>query len=564
MIAKHIPINSLSKSNFAELVKYIVDPQNKTERIGLVRAVNCYSDRPDCVIAEVLNTQQMNKRAASDKTYHLVVSFRDDELSETILQQIEDQLCDGLGFGEHQRISVVHHDTDHLHMHIAINKIHPSMLTIHNPHYDYKVIGELCEKLELEYGLTPDNHETIKHGTQGRASNIEFKAGSESLIGWMQQECLTQLQSATSWTELHQVLNDHGVELRERGNGFVFVSSNGIGVKASSVDRSLSKANLVKKYGEFVAVEGSDAENINENTSTKKAHSKHYEKKPLHSKRDTTKLYAQYKKEQNDATVNGKNEWIKLRNKKNRAIESAKEKAKLKRLLIISVTVDRLQKKIMYASVHQELKNRIESIKQDYYQSYQSSKIKHQRMDWLSWLVKEAKLGNNEALEILRSRKDDRAQTNNVSGTQTSAQSNEGSVKNKDFIETITRTGTIICNIGSTAIRDGGSRLVIMAGAAKEKIVSTLQEASKKYGSKLTINGSAAFREKVAQVAAETNLDVTFEDEALEQRRQDLSNQKNRKDLQGGIGNGLDKQDKSLQQKVTRSSIKPTPKGRSR
>ena len=30
----------------------------------------------------------------------------------------------------------------------------------------------------------------------------------------------------------------------------------------------------------------------------------------------------------------GKNEWINLRNKKNKEIESAKEKAKLKRLLI--------------------------------------------------------------------------------------------------------------------------------------------------------------------------------------------------------------------------------------
>ena len=125
MIAKHIPINSVRKSSFSGLVNYILDPQNKSERIGLVRVANCYSDRPDCMIAEVLNTQQMNKRATSDKTYHLVVSFRDGELSEDIMKKVEDELCDGLGFGEHQRLSVVHKDTDHLHIHIAISKIHP-------------------------------------------------------------------------------------------------------------------------------------------------------------------------------------------------------------------------------------------------------------------------------------------------------------------------------------------------------------------------------------------------------------------------------------------------------
>lgn len=535
MIAKHIPINALSKSSFAGLVNYIVDPQNKTERIGLVRSVNCYSDRPDCVIAEVLNTQQMNQRATSDKTYHLVVSFRDDELTQDILQKIEDHLCDGLGFGEHQRLSVVHHDTDHLHMHIAINKIHPARLTIHNPHYDYKVIGTLCEKLEQEYGLTPDNHETIKRGAQGRSSNIEFKAGSQSLIGWMQQECLAQLQSATSWSELHQVLNDHGVELRLRGNGFVFVSSNGVGVKASSVDRTLSKASLVKRLGTYGQ--------SNHTTKTEKEHAKQYELKPLRNKHDTTKLYAQYKKEQNEAAIQGKNQWNKLRDKKHQAIDAVKTKARLKRLAIKSVTAGRLSKKLMHASVFNELKARIDAINKDYKQEYQASKAKHKRMDWLSWLVKESRQGNNEALAILRARKDYGSTDNNVSG----AQKNEDSLKNNDFIETITRTGTIICNIGSTAIRDGGNRFIVLAGSAKEKILDALQAAIKKYGKKLTINGSDAFRKKVVQVAAQTNLDVTFDDEALEQRRQDLIN--------------LDKQE---HQKTIKTSIKPTPKGRSR
>jgi hypothetical protein len=556
MIAKHIPINSVKKSNFAGLVNYIVDPQNKTERIGLIRAVNCYSDRPDCVVAEVLNTQQMNQRAISDKTYHLVVSFRDDELSEATLQQIEDQLCDGLGFGEHQRLSVVHHDTDHLHMHIAINKIHPERLTIHNPHYDYKVIGELCEKLEQKYGLTPDNHETIQRGAQGRASNIEFKAGSESLIGWMQQECLAQIQAATSWTELHQVLKDYGLELRERGNGFVFVSSNGIGVKASSIDRALSKANLVKRLGDYVGVD--------DDTTTKKQYSKQYSKqyepRPLRNKIDTSKLYAQYTKEQNEAAILGKNQWNKLRDKKNQAIEAVKTKAKLKRLLIKNVTSGRLSKKIMAASVYSELKTSIGAINKDFREGYQASKASHKRMDWLSWLVKESRQGNQEALDILRSRKDYSAQTNNVSGTQT----NDDSLKNKDFIETITRTGTIICNIGSIAIRDGGNRLVIMAGAAKDKISGILQEAKIKYGKKLTINGSDDFREKVVQVAVDTNLDVTFDDAALEQRRLDLINNRTGQGLDGRDANGLDKQDNPLQQKVSRISIKSPRKGRSK
>ncbi|MBK8603932.1 MAG: relaxase/mobilization nuclease domain-containing protein [Saprospiraceae bacterium] len=52
------------------------------------------------------------------------------------LRQIGDQLCDSLGYGEHQRLSVMHHDADHLHMHVAIQqKIHPERLRYHGPHY---------------------------------------------------------------------------------------------------------------------------------------------------------------------------------------------------------------------------------------------------------------------------------------------------------------------------------------------------------------------------------------------------------------------------------------------
>ncbi|MBN8510529.1 MAG: relaxase/mobilization nuclease domain-containing protein, partial [Burkholderiales bacterium] len=38
---------------------------------------------------------------------------------ETPLQAIERRICDGLGYGEHQRVSTGHHDTDNLHLHIA-------------------------------------------------------------------------------------------------------------------------------------------------------------------------------------------------------------------------------------------------------------------------------------------------------------------------------------------------------------------------------------------------------------------------------------------------------------
>ena len=209
MIAKHVPMRSVGKSDFAGLVRYITDAQSKDHRLGHVQVTNCDAYSVRDTITEVLATQYANTRAESDKTYHLIVSFRAGEQPDAAtLQAIERRICDGLGYGEHQRVSTVHHDTDNLHLHIAINKIHPTRYTIHDPYRDHKTLGELCEKLEGEYGLQRDNHQTQKRGAENRADDMERHAGIESLLGWIRRECLEQIQGAQSWAELHQALSD--------------------------------------------------------------------------------------------------------------------------------------------------------------------------------------------------------------------------------------------------------------------------------------------------------------------------------------------------------------------
>lgn len=135
MIAKHVPMRSLGKSDFAGLANYISDAQSKDHRLGQVLLTNCSAATLPAAIEEVLATQHINTRARSDKTYHLIVSFRAGEQpSADTLKAIEERICAGLGYSEHQRVSAVHNDTDNLHVHIAINKIHPTRHTIHEPY----------------------------------------------------------------------------------------------------------------------------------------------------------------------------------------------------------------------------------------------------------------------------------------------------------------------------------------------------------------------------------------------------------------------------------------------
>lgn len=536
MIARIIPVKSIRKSNFSALVKYLTDPQGKSERIGKVSVKNCYTDELLPALLEIQNTQEMNKRAKSDKTCHLVLSFPEGErLSNAQLNEIEVRFCEALGFHEHQRISVVHDDTDNLHIHIAINKIHPRKLTIHNPYYDYKKVATLCEQIEQEYGLIQVNHETRIDKTERIIQDIEAKAGVESLLGWIRRECLDDIKNTNTWQDLHQVLQTHGLEIKERSNGLVFVSSNGIAVKASSVDRSLSKPNLIKRLGAFEPVIDSlqtehpqthtDTPNKDQNAKTPRSKANHYQPRPLQNKVDTSGLYERYQQQQTNAASWRKDQWLKLREQRDLLIERAKQEARSKRSIIKHVQTGTLGKKALYATVSLQFKTTLDEIKRDYREAYAQLKVNTRRMSWLDWLMVGAKNGNAEALAVLRARSNRRNGIGTVLCDSITGNKYNNSQSKTYKIESITKDGTVFYKVGNKAIRDDGKRLFVTKHAVDDSLADVLQVAIDKYGNHLSVNGSDEFKTAIARTAAQNRIRVTFDDPELERHRDQLSRQ---------------------------------------
>jgi hypothetical protein len=516
MIAKHVPMKSVRKSDFAGLVKYLIDEQQKRERVTGVSVTNCHADRPDAAILEVLNTQAQNRRAESDKTYHLIVSFRAGEQPDAAtLQAIERRICEGLGYGEHQRVSTVHHDTDNLHLHIAINKIHPTRYTIHDPYRDHKTLGELCEKLESEYGLQRDNHQAEKRGAENRADDMERHAGIESLLGWIRRECLEQIQGAQSWAELHQALCDNGLEIRERGNGLVIADAAGTMVKASSIARELSRAQLEARLGGFEPAPERLAKQADPPT-------RQYQPRPVRTRANTVELYARYRAEQHGHGAARTVEWTQARDRKNRLIEAAKRSGRLKRAAIKLMGGPGLSRKALYALTSRTLKDEINQIHQQYRKERQAIHDKYRRQAWADWLRCQASEGDSEALAALRAREAALGglQGNTVTGNG-GQQKGQGVEAQQDGV---TKKGTLIYRVGASAIRDDGDKLQVSRGATQDGLAAALRMAMARYGNRITVNGSAEFKESIAYAAATANLPITFDDAALEQRRQTLLN----------------------------------------
>lgn len=537
MIVKHVAMRSVRKSSFAELGHYLADPRDHGERVGDIRITNCHSDEFSDALLEVMATQARNTRARGDKTYHLVVSFRAGENpSPEALHEIEEQICVGLGLGEHQRVSVVHHDTDNLHIHIAINKIHPKRLTMHEPFRAYRSLAELCANLEKRFSLESDNHQATKHAAENRAADMEHATGIESLLGWVKRECLPQIEAAQSWAGLHALLGEKGLELSERGNGLVIKSGDGTMVKASSISRDLSKAKLEKRFGTFelplqrATLAGEPhhegLRNSEAKTVERSSRGRRYEPRPIRTGSiATNELYTRYKAEQQRAYTERRVEEAHAREKKLREIEAAKATSRIRRAGIKLLGGSRLTKKLLYAQAHQALRTNIAAIQERHRKERDDISERHRRCSWSEWLQKQAKTGDHQALNVMRANE----ARQNLKGNIVAGRHRENGAP-LATPEHITKKGTLIYRVGKAAIRDDGERLQVSRDATSESLQTALQLAVRRYGQILTVNGSDEFKEQIARVAAETRLVLRFDDPAIEKRRLTLlaANQKRR------------------------------------
>lgn len=393
MISKHVSMRSVQKSSMAELVKYITSSQGKQERVGEVTITNCHALEPGDAIREMLAVQVANTRSHADKNYHLLVSFADGEKpAADVLKAIEARLCDALGYGEHQRVSAVHYDTDHVHIHIAINKVHPERNTIHTPLRDYKTLGETSSVLEREYGLVLVKHAGKQTVGQGRAADMEHHAGIESLMAWTKRECLSRLAEAASWAQVHQVMREHGLVMRPRGNGLIIESGEGLQIKASSVDRLLGKVQLEKKLGAFQPETGGGQASPRTR----------YQPRPIGYTQEGQKLFARYQAERLSYRKGSRSALQEARSKQTAALASLTRRTSLRRAAINLLPAT--ERRLLFKLASQSTQRERAKIRQTFQRVRGNATARYPRLTWADWLRHQANRGDAQALQALRTR----------------------------------------------------------------------------------------------------------------------------------------------------------------
>jgi len=316
MIPKIVPGRRDGKSSFKQLAKYVTEgieqsgepPEkyswaNLTQYITKESVLNALGENVEKTIgveignvtslanapAEMYAVAQRADGRVKETVYHYILSWPEHERPKTedIFAAARDTLA-ALGMSEHQYIIAIHANTDNLHAHIEVNRVHPKTFTTADTYRDYLKLHRAAREAEIKYGWHHDNgiFQVVevngkKHivrnddyvdpdlvPTRPGASRAEVWSGEESLETWCKREPATDLKAVlkdkatSSWQDVHRALARHGLELRDAGGGGFKVADvsddtpeklgKPLTVSASAAFRFMKRADLEARFGPYV------------------------------------------------------------------------------------------------------------------------------------------------------------------------------------------------------------------------------------------------------------------------------------------------------------------------
>ena len=484
MISKRIDRKKGQPSSYSKLIDYLLSDKglDEGERVVHTWVRNCVIDDIDLSKKEVEATQAMNQRVQSDKTYHLVLSFREaDELNKEQLMEIEEFFCNSLGFGEHQRISVVHGDTNNQHIHIAINKLHPETFKLLDPFQDKRRMQDMCREMEKKFGLEPEPNRKEKSHTM---ESYGFKSFESWIMENAKDDILATLKTAKSWSDLQATCAKYDIEFRKSGAGLAISHrSESLYVKASSIDRSLSYKRLTERFGEFM---DESRQAIEAQMSYKKAPNSA-------QSMDLWSEYLSYKDHARKSRSDALDEWKKG---KNESLISLKNRIRDKKIAVrVSPSLNWVQKKAERSKIAAELIYKRNLIDKECAEKRKQLSENNKVLGWPDWLHEKSKGGDLEALAALQNVK-----------RRPSPPKMEAFVSgdiSKDYLAGISfdikRNGEVHYKVDGSVVIDQGNGVRLQSGASKEAIDFAVELSWQRFGGKLRVEGERELCQKINQ-----------------------------------------------------------------
>lgn len=314
MIVKVPPKRRDGKTSFARLLDYMtagitalgIDPRKisfdtLTQYITAESVLNEIGDQVEKTIAVEIGNLSSLKNAATemwavsqrntrceDPVFHYILSWPEHERPAVgDIMAAARKTLSALGLQEHQYVVAVHANTDNIHAHVEVNRIHPLTYQSRHLEWSHKTLHRAARESEIEFGWSHDNGlwqvveidgkklvlpnndyvERAMDVLSSEARDYEVWTGKESFESYCKGEPAKALQRALrtrplTWQTIHQVISRYGVELKDTGGGGLRVElikqhedDKPVAVAASKAFRFLKRKELEKELGPFEALD---------------------------------------------------------------------------------------------------------------------------------------------------------------------------------------------------------------------------------------------------------------------------------------------------------------------
>lgn len=578
----------IDPTSWERTADYILDSANGTtegEKVASYRVTNCGTDDPADAAILIQATQAANTRSKAEKTYHFVYSFPPGEQPDLeTLHAIEDELCAAIGLDEHQRVSAVHIDTDNLHVHVAINKVHPTGLQNIEPYYDQFRLMEACERLEVEHGLqrtfhgleakqrhqnrdiellpakAPEQRDSLFREHLRNAYDLSISEPPEAkTLDGLRKLSDTRLQRQSA-DKAEPVRTSAKVASVEAQSGIETLTGYAARELAPAMRQATSWQELhdaaaehgleVRQRGAGLVIGEPDlgiwakASNVGRDLSMKaltdrlgpfqpserqaeaKANRKRYEPRPRRPDNPTTAgLFNHYQRERQAAILTRRQGLDQIKRESAAFNAQVRQWSQTERMLL-KVAGKGPTKRLMYGTIKQQADASRQKNRQSADARRQALFKRTTMPTWADWLTQQAERGNSEALAVLRDREERTRRWNGELLTADRADKAKAVVLDK-LKPKARKDGTMAYStIDGGMVIDRKTHVQAQKATTGAALVA-LELASKRFeGQALIVEGTDEFRLEVAQLAGMHGLKVTFTDPAMEQMRRETAEHK--------------------------------------
>lgn len=217
-------LKSRRRRSFKELIDYVSDDAK-----GAALEIRNLADLSTAE-AEMEATAILSRRC-KEPAYHFEISWSAEEkIDEAGMRQALDRALNALGLSEHQAVTWMHANTDHPHLHVVVNRVHPTTYRARSTWQDWTRLDRVVEEMAIAYQWKVTTSRRVFDPTLGRGMQYGPAWAKPTFSGWLNAHLRLKVANLLasghgSWEQFHELVGSLGARYETAPRGAVFIDA---------------------------------------------------------------------------------------------------------------------------------------------------------------------------------------------------------------------------------------------------------------------------------------------------------------------------------------------------